>query len=130
MEPRTESVVLILADISGYTRFMIANQQALVHAQMIITKLLEAIIREVEIPLEVKEVEGDAVFLYAIKPNDEAAWQQTRQLIGRKLLDFFEAFARGVVGGAEFALISIGSDSCVCHAAGLGGHQHLGQPIR
>ena len=37
---------------------MLANQTALVHGQMVITKLLEEIIREVEIPLEVKEIEG------------------------------------------------------------------------
>jgi hypothetical protein len=106
VESRTERVVLILADISGYTRFMLANQATLVHGQMVITKLLEAIIREVEIPLEVKEIEGDAVFLYAIKPDDEAAWEEARRLIGRKLVSFFEAFARGILAGSEFALCS------------------------
>jgi hypothetical protein len=104
MEPRTERVILILADISGYTKFMLANQTAIVHGQMVITKLLEEIIHEVEIPLEVKEIEGDAVFLYAIKPNDEAEWEETRRLIGRKLVGFFEAFARGILAGSEFAL--------------------------
>jgi len=106
METRTERVVLILTDISGYTRFMLANQTAVVHGQMVITKLLEAIIREVEIPLEVKEIEGDAVFLYAVRPDDEAAWEETRRLIGRKLVSFFEAFARGILAGSEFALCS------------------------
>jgi len=106
VEPRTERVVLILADISGYTRFMLASQEAVVHGQMVITKLLEEIIREVEIPLEVKEIEGDAVFLYAIKPNDPAAWEETRRLIGRKLVLFFEAFARGILAGSELALCS------------------------
>ena len=104
MDHRTERVVLILADISGYTRFMLANQTAIVHGQMVITKLLEEIIREVEIPLEVKEIEGDAVFLYAIKPDDEVAWEETRRLIGRKLVSFFEAFARGILAASEFAL--------------------------
>jgi len=102
----TKRVVLILADISGYTRFMLANATALVHAQMVITKLLEEIIREVEIPLEVKEVEGDAVFMYAIKSDDDATWEETRRLIGRKLLGFFDAFARGILAGSEFALCS------------------------
>jgi class 3 adenylate cyclase len=106
VEPRTQRVVLIIADISGYTRFMVANQVALVHAQTVITKLLEGIIREVEIPLEVKEIEGDAVFLYVIKPDDETAWEETRRLIGRKLLRFFETFARGIVSGSEFMLCS------------------------
>jgi hypothetical protein len=106
VDTRTERVVLILADISGYTRFMLANQTSQVHGQMVITKLLEEIIREVEIPLEVKEIEGDAVFLYAIKPDDEAVWEEMRRLIGRKLVSFFEAFARGILLGSEFALCS------------------------
>jgi len=104
MEPRTERVVLILADISGYTNFMLANQAALVHGQLIISKLLEEIIREAEIPLEVQEIEGDAVFLYAIEPKDEAASEEMRRWIGRKLTSFFEAFARGILAGSEFAL--------------------------
>jgi class 3 adenylate cyclase len=104
MEPRTERVVLILADISGYTRFMLASQEALVHGQMVITKLLEEIIHEVEIPLEVKEIEGDAVFLYAIKPDDEAEWEETRRHIGGKLVSFFEAFTRALMAASEFAL--------------------------
>lgn len=105
-EPRTAAVVLILADISGYTRFMLANQMASVHGQVIISLLLEEIIREVEIPLEVKEIEGDAVFMYALKPDGDEAWDETRALIGRKLAGLFEAFARGIVAGSEFALCS------------------------
>lgn len=104
MEPHTERVVLILADISGYTRFMLANQEAMARGQNIITKLLEGIIREVEIPLEVKEIEGDAVFLYAVRPSDGAAWAETRELIGRKLVSFFEAFSRALLVASEFAL--------------------------
>lgn len=106
MEPHTEPVVLILADISGYTKFMLANQETLAHGQMIITKLLEHIIQEVEIPLEIKEIEGDAVFLYAIKPADEAEWERMRQMIGRKLVAFFEAFAQGILAASEFTLCS------------------------
>ncbi len=104
MEPRTERVVLILADISGYTRFMLASQESLIHGQQIITELLESIIREVEIPLEVKEIEGDAVFLYAVKPDDEAAAEEVRRMIGRKLITFFEVFARTILEATESAL--------------------------
>lgn len=60
-------VLLIIADISGYTRFMVANQTEIEHSHEIISALLEAIIGEVEIPLTVSKLEGDAVFLYAIK---------------------------------------------------------------
>ena len=103
-EPRTERVVLILADISGYTRFMLASQEALVHGQQVITELLESIIREVEIPIKVKEIEGDAVFLYAVKPDDDAAWEEARRMIGRKLISFFEAFARTILWASESTL--------------------------
>ena len=103
-EPLTERVVLILADISGYTRFMLASQEAVVHGQQVITELLESIIREVEIPLEIKEIEGDAVFLYAVKPDDDAGWEEARQLIGRKLVSFFEAFARTILELMESTL--------------------------
>jgi class 3 adenylate cyclase len=103
-EPRTERVVLILADISGYTRFMLASQESLVHGQQVITELLESIIREVEIPLEIKEIEGDAVFLYAVKPDDDAAWEEVRRIIGSKLVRFFEAFARTILELSESTL--------------------------
>lgn len=93
MEPRTERLLLILADISGYTKFMLASQVALIHGQQVITALIEAILAEVEIPLEVKEIEGDAVFLYSVRPLDDEAWQEVNAEVGRKLLRFFEVFS-------------------------------------
>jgi class 3 adenylate cyclase len=106
VDSRTENVILILADISGYTHYMLANAKVVVHAQMVITKLLEQIIREAEIPLEVKEIEGDSVFIYAVKPQDPAEWDEMRRLIGGKLFGFFKAFERGILWGSEFALCS------------------------
>ena len=88
MEPRTRHVLLILADISGYTEFMLANQLTLVHGQYLITQLIESIIREIEIPLELKEIEGDAVFLYAAHPGDEEQWREICAQVGKKLLRF------------------------------------------
>jgi hypothetical protein len=61
------SVVLIIADISGYTRFMTRTKMSLAHAQAIITELLQSILHEIEIPLHVVEIEGDAVFFYGIE---------------------------------------------------------------
>jgi len=104
MEPRTERLLLILADISGYTKFMLASQLALVHGQQVITALIEAILAEVEIPLEVKEVEGDAVFLYSVRPRDDEAWQTVSAEVGRKLLRFFEVFSAVLVGESESTL--------------------------
>jgi class 3 adenylate cyclase len=107
MEPRTERLLLILADISGYTKFMLASQVALVHGQQVITALIEAILAEATIPLEVKEVEGDAVFLYSVRPRDDEAWQEVSAEVGRKLLRFFEAFSAVLVAESESSL-------CVC----------------
>jgi hypothetical protein len=104
MEPRTERLLLILADISGYTKFMLASQVAMVHGQQVITALIEAILDEVTIPLEVKEVEGDAVFLYSVRPRDDEAWQEVSAEVGRKLLRFFEAFSAVLVAESESTL--------------------------
>ena len=107
MEPRTERLLLILADISGYTKFMLASQVALIHGQQVITALIEAILAEVAIPLEVKEIEGDAVFLYSVRPPDDEAWQEVSAEVGRKLLRFFEVFSAVLVAKSESTL-------CVC----------------
>ena len=89
MSSRTEDVLLMIADISGYTRFMVANQTELEHSHQIVGALLEAIIEEVEIPLEVAKLEGDAVFLYLVKADDrDAALSRARA----KLMRFFAAF--------------------------------------
>ena len=107
MEPRTERLLLILADISGYTKFMLASQVALIHGQQVITALIEAILAEVAIPLEVKEIEGDAVFLYSVRPPDDEAWQEVSAEVGRKLLRFFEVCSAVLVAKSESTL-------CLC----------------
>jgi hypothetical protein len=101
VEPKAKRLLLILADISGYTRFMLASQLALVHGQQVITHLIEAILREVEIPLEVKEIEGDAVFLYTVRPDDDEDWSEVCEEVGRKLLRFFEVFSAALVAESE-----------------------------
>ncbi len=109
MANEEKEVVLLLADISGYTKFMIASHTDRVHGQVVITELLKAIIHQVEIPLEISKLEGDAVFLYAVKEGDEASWEDVRKRIGDKLLRFFQAFEDKM---AELA----GSNICTCGA--------------
>ena len=62
------------------------------HGQIIITELTKAIIAQVDIPLEISKLEGDAIFLYALKTND-ASWQDTSRQIGQKLLAFLSFVA-------------------------------------
>ena len=45
MEARERELVLILTDISGYTRFMLENQTSAVHRQLCITSLIEMMLR-------------------------------------------------------------------------------------
>jgi len=115
MEQR--QLVIILADISGYTRFMLENQTAAVHGQLIITGLIESILRQVDIPLTLQEIEGDAVFLYAAHPGSDAKWQVVLEEVSVKLGRFFEAFLAQ-------AAIGIESTPCGCaicrHADQLG----------
>src|SRR5437870_5180429 len=56
----TRQGFLVLADISGFTAFVTGTE--LEHGPPIIAALLEAVIRRISPPLEVQEIEGDAVF--------------------------------------------------------------------
>ena len=85
-------LVVILADISGYTRFMLENRASAVHGQLCINFLIESVLEKVDIPLTLQEIEGDAVFLHAADPGSEEAWQATLEEVSRKLPGFFEAF--------------------------------------
>ena len=60
MKSYTEDGALVLADISGFTEFVTRTE--LEHGPPIIAALLEAVMGEISPPLEIQEVEGDAVF--------------------------------------------------------------------
>lgn len=99
-------MVFIIADISGYTKYMIDNEAALVHSQGIISELLNAVIKQVQIPIRIAKFEGDAVFLFAEK-RIEKAWEKNGKMIGEKLYQFMAAFDAKLN-----ALLSI--NSCPC----------------
>ena len=64
MERTTERGFLVLADISGFTAFVTTTE--LEHGPPIIAELLEAVIGRLAPPLQIQEVEGDAVFAFAL----------------------------------------------------------------
>ena len=105
----TEPVLLVLADISGYTRHMTQHARSLAHAQVIVTELVESILREAELPFEIAKLEGDAVFLYCRMAGAPGEWAAARTLIGRKLLAFFERFR-------ETTAALAGATTCTCTA--------------
>lgn len=88
----THKVLLIIADISGYTRLMVSSDIEIKHSQHIISELIQTIIKEVEIPLEVSKLEGDAVFLYAKKDSEIFTPDDISKITGEKLIQFFEVF--------------------------------------
>lgn len=90
--PSTHQVLLIIADISGYTKFMVSRDIEITHSQHIISELIKAIIKEIEIPLEVSKLEGDAVFLYVKKDSKTFASDDIRKITGEKLFRFFDVF--------------------------------------
>jgi len=57
---------LVIADISGYTRFLTDsfNDMEAEHGNGIISDLLNSIVEAIDAPLSVSNIEGDAVFLY------------------------------------------------------------------
>ncbi|HET9489586.1 MAG TPA: DUF2652 domain-containing protein [Methylomirabilota bacterium] len=60
MDAHIEQGMLVLADISGFTAFVTATE--LEHGPPIIAALLEEVIGKLAPPLQIQEVEGDAVF--------------------------------------------------------------------
>src|SRR5437764_4419922 len=66
MTSPAEDGILVLADISGFTAFVTATE--LEHGPPIIAELLEGVMRQLSPPLEIQEVEGDAVFALGPDP--------------------------------------------------------------
>ncbi|MFT5418918.1 MAG: hypothetical protein ACI915_005275, partial [Gammaproteobacteria bacterium] len=89
-----KKLIVILADISGYTQFMLDNLTAAVHGQMVINSLIESLIEQVNIPLVLQEIEGDAVFLYAADAGGDSDWQKVAEEVSHKLGNFFDAFIK------------------------------------
>lgn len=88
---KQSEVLLVLADISGYTKFLLANKETISQTHEVIIELLKAIIHHFEIPLKFCKLEGDAVFFYAVRENDEE-WEHTLEVFGIKVLELFNLF--------------------------------------
>ncbi len=66
---RISQCILVVADISGYTKFVTHRAVSLKHAEQIVTELMESIIDGAELPLTVNKLEGDAALLFAETGN-------------------------------------------------------------
>ena len=61
---RLTHALLVIVDISGYTDFITNRSVSLLHAEQIITELMESVIDRAEHPLTVNKLEGDAALLF------------------------------------------------------------------
>ena len=123
---RNTDVVLVIVDISGYTRFVQQRAVSLEHAEAIVTELIESIIDQASNPLVVNKLEGDAALLYAETLGDRRA--AVTSVIGQ-LARFFNAFS-GSLQRIEAARSHCSCDAC----ANIGGLQlkafvHVGEIV-
>jgi Protein of unknown function (DUF2652) len=90
MAMQMQNAVIVLADISGYTRFIKLHGMALVHAESIITELLDSIIDHTEHPLTLNKLQGDAALFYALA---DANPQAVAENVLRQVNGFFQTFS-------------------------------------
>lgn len=93
---------LVIADISGYTRFLTDNE--LEHANGIIGELLNAVIAAIQAPLAVSSIEGDAVFMYGVMPEG---------MSGQTVLESVELLYCSFATSLETMVLNT---SCPCNA--------------
>ena len=102
MKSHTEDGILVLADISGFTAFVTATE--IDHGPPMVAELLGQVMARLSPPLEIQEVEGDAVF--ALGPDRTLRTPAS-------LLDVLEdAFAAFRTRQRELAA----DESCSCRA--------------
>lgn len=67
-----QRALLLIADISGYTRFMKVHRINLSHAQEMVARLLEAVIDGASPRFKLSKLEGDAGLFYAKLPSGDS----------------------------------------------------------
>lgn len=80
---------LVILDISGYTNFITQRTVSLLHAEQIISTLMETVIDLAEHPLQVNKLEGDAALLYR---ECEAGDISVARNVFEQVKNFFPAF--------------------------------------
>lgn len=114
---------IVLVDISGYTQFMRLHRMSLLHAERIITDLLESVIDASSHPLVLNKLEGDAALFYAFADEGVGTTEERERTsaaaVLRQLQGFFEAFRN-----RERELVSECS-ICVCDACVKAGDLRL-----
>lgn len=82
--------IIVIADISGYTQFIHQYNKSLLHAETIISALIDVIIKSSQHPLTVNKLEGDAVLFVGL--IDEADKASMTMNILKQAEAFFDTF--------------------------------------
>ena len=116
----TSRALLLIADISGFTEFMRLHALATSHARQIIVRLLRAMVQVSGPPLRLAELEGDAVFFYAVGLDDNrpASIEQVKM----QILRLFRAFKQEIQAMQQ-------CPECVCDACTTIGNLRLKQVV-
>ena len=84
-----KQAIIVVADISGYTNFIKLHTMSLLHAEKIVTELMESIIDATTAPLKLNKLQGDAIMFYAEEGEaSDGIAQEVIQQVGR----FSDAF--------------------------------------
>lgn len=83
---------MVIADISGYTKFMSLHRLALIHAEVVITELLDAVTRQAKHPLKFNGLAGDAALLYCDELGDDPT--SSINDIASQIIAMMDAFSR------------------------------------
>lgn len=95
-----------MADISGYTKFTRYHAMAVMHAERIVTDLLEAIVSEANHPLKIAQFEGDSVLFYAEAEGDSGT-------VARDVLNQVRVFFDAFIAKARYIWTT---PVCICDA--------------
>lgn len=108
MAGESPNTLLLIADISGYTRFMKQHAISLSHAKEIVVRLLTRLMHTAKPPLRVAELEGDAVFFYASAELNSIS--EVASAVGEQIPMMFSAFKDEI--GQIDALQTCACDAC------------------
>lgn len=103
---RVKKIFIALVDISGYTKFIKLHKVSLLHAEQIVSDLLNEVLQTAQHPLIAHHIEGDSIFFYA---ESDSSPEMAKEIYKQVEL-FHEAFSR-----KESELIS-NCTICICQA--------------
>ncbi len=124
---KMKPVLLVMVDISGYTQFVNYHRTSVLHAEEIISELLESVIDRAQFPLQLNKLEGDAAFLFTEITAEPSAVAAD---VSNQILRFFDAFKL-----KQQSLVTRAAGGCPCdacaniHALQLKVVAHAGQAV-